>query len=403
MVLVDLPEGDADAPGLAPLGSDGGAQRFALQVVSEDANFWHPEQRVGTVRVGSAWPSDVTMEQAPALVGFDAHAWGRIAPAPDGGIVATWFHGDEAAGKPTGVRARHVDVAPWAPGAEHDVDTEGELAYGLSPGPGVSGGGFAGDGFAVPYRSVLPSLEVVPRVAVVDVDGNVVMTGVSIAAPRAYPGVPIDAVGIDGGYLVAAAFGECLPADLICVPDSTLVARFDAPSSVAVTAVYAAAPGQAPRRPALARFGDRVWLAWTEAPAGVDAAPRRVRLARLDGAGQAVGDEVLAEAVPISLGVQLGASDAGVAVAWGEIVDAMAPPTSSMHSRLVVHGRDDDGAQVGPPVVLATPSLAYAPAAPLTPTIAPRGFLLPFASTAGTGPEGPKDVVSLARVDCRWP
>lgn len=414
--LIAFPEGDADSPQMVVLdpGAASGPSgpqpaRVAYQAISEDANFWHPELRVASIHVDAAWPEGVQIVQPPVLAGVDAHAWGKIAAAPGagGGIGLAWFQGDLAAGLPAGLKFRPFDTTTWTPGADVFIDPTGSVTYGFQPGRAVSssGGDYDRDGYAVTWRGVMEDGNAEPRVAVLDTAGTVVIGPLSTAAPQAYPGRGSDVAWSGVTYLVATSFDYCAPGDLLCEPQSVVVARIrpsvGEPGGAleAAASIEAMSAGSVPRRPVIASRDGLTWLAWAENLPENDAAPRTVRLARLNPAGSLVGPvAVVSQAAHPTSGLSLAVTPLGVVLMWSEEDQPDLPPEMPGHSRLLVHHWDLEGESMGPPRVIPTTRFAYNPTPSAVALGHPRSLLVSWASAEETAV--PRDVTYLARLDC---
>jgi hypothetical protein len=414
--LIAFPEGDADSPQMVALdpGAASGPSgpqpaRVAYQAISEDANFWHPELRLASVQVDAAWPEGAQIVQPPVLAGVDAHAWGKIAAAPGagGGIGLAWFQGDLAAGVPSGLKFRPFDTTTWTPGADVFIDPAGSVTYALQPGRAVGSSGvdYDGDGYAVAWRGGLEDGNAEPRVAVLDTAGAVVIGPLLAAAPQPYPGRGSDVAWSGATYLVATSFDFCAPGDLLCEPQSVVITRIrPAPGELGgalevASSIAAMSAGSAPRRPVIASREGLTWLAWSESLPENDAAPRTIRLARLNPAGGVVGPVTVVsqEAHPTS-GLSLAATPLGLVLMWSEEVQPDLPPEMTGHSRLLVHHWNLDSESMGPPRVIPTTRFAYNPTPSAVALGHPRSMLVSWAGAEEAA--APRDVTYLARLDC---
>lgn len=403
--LVSFPEGNTDAPMMVTVnqGSSEAPARIAYQAISEDANFWHPELRVGALRAGPSWPNDVSFDHEPSLYGFDAHAWGAITASPVAAeeIGLAWYHADEAAGVPIGLKFRSINTTSWSSSQEVFVDPGGTVVYSFSRGPGVdTAGDFGGLGYAIAYRfDAGGSYE--PRVVIIDVQGNVVYGPVATAPPEEYPGRGAGVVWTGARYLVATGFDACSTPDF-CAPRSiTLSTLAPANKGSGVEVLWSIEASQstfAPRRPVLAARGDRVFVLWAEGLAEDDDGLRTVRLARLDGSGALLGEvETLAEGALILSPLQLNASPLGVVASWVEQGGDDGPPDQPGFTRVVVHHRDMAGAALGDPIVIQATEAANHPGPALAVTEVPKAL---WVSWAGIESEAGPDKTFLARFDC---
>src|SRR5262249_26066023 len=90
------------------------------------------------------------------------------------------------------------------------MSQNGTVAYALAPGPGVSGGAYAGLGYlAVWERNYYPAGSSEPRVAVLDAKGNTVLGPVTPSAPITSPGRPAHGAWSGSDYLVTTSFADC--------------------------------------------------------------------------------------------------------------------------------------------------------------------------------------------------
>ena len=390
--LLSFPEGDTDAPQMVVL--DGGAAgrpaRLAYSAISENANFWHPELRVGELSVGAEWPGGASITREPSLFGFDAHGAGLLVHGPGDTVALTFYHGDEA--NPN-VQARFafrtVDGASWNLGPEVVVDPAGTISYGLAHGE---------NGYLAAWRAdIEPTGDVAPRIALLDEGGQIVAGPVDVAAPEPHPGRAADVAWSGTTYLVATAFDDCEGQPEGCQNRSLVVRRLDETGTLTPASAIAAAAGLVPSRPALGAWGNEVWVAWMEAAS--DDAPRTIRLAQLDVSGALVGAPrtLSTETRPLlRLGVLV--SELGVVVAYPEVGDTRLPESEPGHARLVVHHGTslDDG--VAPAIVLPIPSLALGPRVTLAALDQPRGVLVSWAARSLTEE---KNVTWLGRFDCQ--
>jgi len=404
--FLSFAEGRTDAPQMAVLdpGAPDQIARVAYQAVSEDANFWHPEVRIESVSVGEAWPDGVTTAQAPTLYGFDAHAGAELARAPGAspGLALAFYHGDEASGSPAeGVKFRSFDPVRWTAGPESFVDPDGEAIYSLVAGRSVDAGQYQGDGYAAAWRGAFGD-NTEPKVAVLDATGAIVLGPIPVTLPEPYPGRATDVVWSGASYLVATAFGACTPGGPPCAPASMVVTRLQpSDGSLALaSSVSVIQAGNEPRRPAIAAYGDSIFLEWSERIPDDDEAPRTVRLARLDPSGELLGSpETLADTAHPTAGIALSATSAGVVVMWGEAGDLALPSSTPGHSRIVLHHRELSGAPVDPAMQIPCTAFASVPSLSAAALDHPRSLLLSWAATS----EDPNkvDMTFLARLDCK--
>jgi hypothetical protein len=320
-----------------------------------------------------------------------------------------WYHGDLAAGVPSGLKFRLVDPVAWSGGGEVFVDQKGTLEYGtvayaFAPGPGVSGGAYEGLGYlAVWERDYFPDGSSEPRVAVLDAQGNIVLGPLTPSAPIKYPGRPAHGAWSGSAYLVTTSFDACASGESLCSTSSVVVMRVDpAGKGLVVTAVVPALGAvAAPRRALLAPYQGSVWMTWTERDPSDASSPRTVRLARLDAGGQLAADPVtIADQVLPTTSLALTAGEAGVVVVWGEDGDKGLMPNLPGRSRIVVHHFDTQGAAAGVPITID--ATAFGLSGPVAAEIAwPRGVLVTWAASGL--PVGTPTRTFLGRLDCVVP
>lgn len=394
-LAADFPEGNANSPFVvATQSGEGGTAKIVLQAVSQDANFWHPELRLSRWAIGADWPGGATLEQGFTLAGVDAHASGRLGFLPGGRVGLAWFRGDEAAGLPSGLKFRPIEPDAWAFGDEVFVDEDGELPYAIAP-----FNGHPDTDWAMSYRGTLDDLTIETRVAIVSARGELVGPPIVVAGARDYPGVVAEPISTGERWLVAASFGACIPSDPVCEPNAVVVEEVATGDDTVISQVASfpvATAGHAPRRPALARDGDLVWIAWSETLPDDDLAPRRIVIAAVDASGAvAIPPRAIADGVIVNTGVQVAAGPDGPIVTWGGPGDAALPPESVGHSTYFVHHERASG----PPrtAQLPTTAFAYSAGSPAAELRSPRSVIVSWgANIAGQQRTG----VWLARLDC---
>jgi hypothetical protein len=408
--LIAFPEGDADTPLLAVIDPGDAADpsgprpaRVAAQAISQDANFWHPELRIAGLRIDVPWPDGATIEQAPVLAGIDAHAWGRIATAPDGGVGVLWYRGDEAAGKPAGLKFRLFDTTRWSGGPEVWVDPEGESAHALRPGKldGTPGGP---DGYVAAWRQS-PAFGPETRVAVLDPSGAIAMGPFATANTSDLAWRVTDAIWTGEAHLVAVPTMACTDDGPPCNPDSMNILRVVPPSGgdaggvELVSSIPLVSPGAEPRRPVFGRTATALWLAWSEKDPGDETAPRRMRLVRLDAAGNIAAEaETVAEGVVPAAALSVASSEHDLLLAWGEVANPDLGTGTTGHSRLVVHHRDGEGSPLDSPISIETTGFANNPSITMVAVDHPWSVIVSWASMEeGTGA---RSITYLSRLDC---
>jgi hypothetical protein len=408
--LVSFPEGNAASPDLALLapGSSDTSARILHQAVSAEATVWHPDLRVVDYDIGISWPGGVAAGHEPASAGADAHAGGRLAEAPwsPGTAALLWYHGDEASpAVQPGVKFRTLDGDTLAGGPEIFVDEDGEQAYALAPGMSVGGSdeGYLGDGYGAAWRHIADDQgHVSARVAVLAADGSVAAGPVAATPSGDYPGRSVDLAWSGSRYVVAVSHDavSCTGGDPPCAASSVMALELAPPGVVdahlEARATIPATAGLAPFRPRLARSGERLALAWSEALDMMAPSPRIVRVALLDGAGALLAEPTtLAHDVPLIAPLSVGAGELGFVVAWIERGDMSLPPSVPGFARLVAWHLSPEGVPDRAPVVIDVTD-AQSNLAVVT-ILAPRAALV---SWAGARAGGGSRVTYLARLDC---
>lgn len=390
--LLSFPEGNTDAPGMVVL-DGGGAERparVAYSAISEDANFWHPELRIGELSIGPDWPDGATITRQPTLFGFDAHAWGLLVGGPGDTVALAYYHGDEANPNVKAELKFHaVDTGSWTFGPEVGIDPAGALVYGLTRGEGS---------YAVSWRADVEGTgDSVARIGILDDGGQLLGPTLDVNAPEPYPGRSADVAWSGAEYLVATTFDGCEGQPAGCVDRSLVVKRVDPRGVLTNTTAIPALDGLVPSRPTVAAANGHVWVAWLEAAA--EDAPRTVRLAPLDAEGALASTPLTlaAKTQPIlRLGVLV--SELGVTVVYPEAGDTTRPQTEPGYARLVLHHvpAPDEAAQ--PAQVLPIPAIANGPRVALVALDHPRGVLVSWGAQSAA--EG-KNVTWLSRFDCQ--
>lgn len=371
--------------------------RVALQAFATGGNsLLHDDIRLARYVADDAAPAGISLELDPILAGIESHGWGNLALAP-GGLrdVALAWHGDPGGfGRPM---FRTIDFDTWSPGSTADLtqNGDGEAVLALAPGAstGAFGAGYAGNGYGVVWRDVLgPSNDSTrPVAAVLDAAGSVMIGPHEVSAASAYPGRSPSLVWSGTTYLLATAventsivISRIRPASGDAVDDSGI-------ESVAVLEVT---PNWFAGRPALARDGDVVRIAWLErAPAGSDLA--RIVTATLATNGELVAMGPEPTAVAPESRVAVHARNGAMALAWVEVGDAALPDDTPGRSRIVVQFENPDGSSAS----AAIPSPLFHDYG--APNILGRGA--PGTLLAVWGARSMKDghdVTYAARLDC---
>ena len=408
--LHSFPEGNADTsmlavidPGDATDPSGPRPARVASQAISEDANFWHPELRVAGLTVGADWPDGLVVDPPPTLVGFDAHSWGRTAVGAGGEVAVLWFHGDEAAGLPTGLQIRTFEVESWANGPAVFVDPGGSVAHALRPGK-LDGTPDGPDGFVAAWSSYAAVSAVEPHVAVMDGAGKIAMGPFAVPGADFYPRTYADVLWTGTTHLVAVGAMECPDFGPPCVSSAMNILRIVPPSDDSAGGVelvssipLVKADGEA-RRPSFARTAKAVWLTWSESEPEDQTAPRQQRLARLDFSGNVVGaPELLVEGLDTVTAMTSSATDTDLLIAWGELAKPDSNPASPGYARIVLHHRDAEGVPLDPPLSIDTTAFSNNPSISMVGLQHPHAMLVTWSSVAV---DGAKSITYLSRLDC---
>jgi hypothetical protein len=392
-------EGNTDSPLMAVIDPGGATTaRVGFAAVSEDANGWHPELRVAEVSIGPSWPTDTTITKEPVLWGFDAHAWGAMVEASgqNENLALAFYHADEASPNvQPAYKFRSFDTSSWSAGPEIAIDNLGSVSYGFTSGP---------NGYATTWRaSTVGASNTEPRLAILDVNGNVTQGPIAVGPPEPYPGRSSDVVWSGTRYLTATSFAGCDIAPAPCEKRSVVITTVQADGTLQLAAaIPALTESDVPRRALLSAFAGSAWVAWTEAPPppeeGSDTAPRKLRLAHLDENGALLGEPILltADAHPY-LSPTIHASAQGIIVAYPEIANPDLPESFVGHGRMRVHNVGHDGQVLQEPLDIDTTLFANGPHASLVTLASPRSTLVAWASRS---PEKQLFVTFLARLDC---
>jgi hypothetical protein len=323
-LIIKLADQHAEAPSVVTLhpGVTGAEEAsVAIQVFASGGNSYeHSSIKIARARVGQAWPEGIVLDQEPTLVGIESHGWGELTHGPASTLGLAW-HGDPGGhGRPM---FRTLDADSWSVGGTNDISPDGEAVLALAS-TGDSAPPMGMGEYAVVWRqpeygdSGTPTY---PNVAMLDANGNVIAGPYVAAASIDYPGRSPALVWTGTRYLMAESFGDCT--GVLCEPASVVVARLDplaggGPGGLTKTgSIVVAQTGQAPRRPALAAWGGRVWLAWFEGVQGADKVT--ARLARLDSDGVVQGSPVVvAKDVEPDTRMVLSAGPYGAVATWNE-------------------------------------------------------------------------------------
>lgn len=397
--MLAFAEGNTDSPLMAVI-DPGGTKtaRIGFAAVSEDANGWHPELRVAEVSVGPIWPTDTEITREPVLYGFDAHAWGAMVEASgqNGNLALAFYHADEASPNvQPAYKFRSFDTTSWSPGPEVAIDDAGSVSYGFTRSP---------NGYATTWRATaLGSSNTEPRLAILDVNGNVTQGPIAVGPPEPYPGRSSDVVWSGTRYLIATSFAGCDISPAPCEKRAVVITTPLADGTLQLTtAIPALTDGDVPRRALVSAFAGSVWVAWTEAPPppeeGSDTAPRKVRLAHLDEDGALLGEPLLltSDAHPY-LSPTIAATAHGIVVAYPEIANPDLPESFVGHGRMRVHNVGHDGNVLQQPLDIETTLFANGPHPSLVALASPRSVLVAWAARS---PEKQLFVTFLARLDC---
>jgi hypothetical protein len=405
-----FPEGGADSPALVVL-HPGAAEgpsgpevaRVASQARSNDANFWHPEIRIAELAVDLPWPDGVSMSHAPTLAGIDSHGWGRLAAGANGGLALFWHRGDEAAGLPTGIKLRAFDTTSWGSGAETFIDPEGYSPHEIRAAK-LDGTASGPPGYIASWTRWEAASALVAYVAVFDAAGSFTMGPVAVGAEEDSPRTFADVIWTGETHLVAVGATVCQEGGPPCSPGAMNILRLVPGSPMGdagvelVASIPLVSPEAFPRRPSFARTGNSLWVTWSEVDGAVEPPTRRMRIARLDPAGNVVGaPETLADGAAAGTSMISTGTESDLLIAWGEIVDESLPPGQVGHSRVVVHHRDAEEKEIDAPILVDTASFANQASLSIVGLQRPRAFLVTWAAYREDGLE---EITYLSRLDC---
>ncbi len=396
-ILLALDARHVSAPQMVVLdpGSASAPASVALQVFANASVSGIPDDiELARARVGGAWPSGVTIDRPPLLVGELALGFAQLAssPPPTGGLAIAWHREEIGVGTP---RFRAFDAATWTAGDVVVLATKGDSVLSLVSGP---------DGYGVVWRDLnAPGVgPVTALVALLDARGVVVRGPFAAAGPVDYPGPAPSLASVGGKYMVATGFKECGFGEIVCVARSVVVGTVGTSGIDRAAVIPTLDAATAPGRVALASFGDRASIVWSEGDPKDDKAPRTVRFVSLDGRGVPIGAPItLATGAHMITPASIASSEIGIVVTWAESGIVAIPQTSAGSSRVLVRHIGTDGKLAEPPIVVdATFVDAYGP--PTSATIgSPRGALVMWAGRSSR--DGDPDVAWLARVDCGEP
>jgi hypothetical protein len=410
VTLVSFPDRHATAPSMLVVDPGSDAQPASVAVAVFASSGWSglPDDiEIARARVGAAWPGGVALDRKPQLFGQFSLGWGELASS--GGALALAWHMDTVSiGEP---QFRAIDPATWTPRDAVAIASKGGAVVSLAAGKSVGAGGasWEGDGYAVVWRDLdAPNVGPVrPLVAILDASGAVVAGPAHLGGDEDYPGRAPMVAWTGTSYVVATAFKDCPGLDDICVARSVLFGRLALDGGLherRVASVGMLDPATLPGTAAMAAYGDRVYVAWTEGvvtdagDGATPSGPRAIRYAALDANAKPIGDAVTLEPSAHPAGsIALSASDVGVLVTWAESGPPVMPITSPGASQVVVRRIGHDGTVDRALRMAATAVDDYRP--PRTAAIAsPRGALLLWAGRNDT--DGLLDVTWLARLDC---
>jgi hypothetical protein len=360
--LVEKPSGEpiellrfqvnnANAPQLVVLdpGASGAAPRdavVAIEVFRSDGNdFPHPDIQIARASLGARWPGEVRLDREPQLFGVESHGWGEMVHAANADGVALAWHGDPGGqGRPI---FRMLDAPSWTQSALVDVAPQGEAVIALAAGAGARNGGYAGDGYAVAWRTIVGTSNARPVLALLDRNGHPQEGPYSIAGAAPYPGRPSSIAWSGETYLTATAFSGDCAGDPQCVARSVVVGAVHPTGAEAgriATAATFPAPMGGAASPHIASYAGITWVAWFEGNLDDMNGPRKVRVARVGARGERLADAMTVAdgAHPLSrMGIL--AAETGFTIGWIEDGNTALSDDTPGRSRLVlVHGSSND-------------------------------------------------------------
>jgi hypothetical protein len=377
----------------------------ALQVFANGSPTVPDDIEMARARVDAPWPAGITLDQPPSYLGDSPLGGAKLARSASGFAVA-WHRQNVGIGEPV---LRLVDSSSWTAQPDVVVAPRSDALLALTPGGtyDAKSGTFGGTGYCIAWRNVgAPGIGPTQAlVSVLDANGALVL-GPAIADDGAiYPGSYVALAWTGTEYLVAVSFRRCGVADPLCAPSTLLVATLvasgdgGAASLAPVVTFETLDPTTYPGQPALAAFGDRVWLAWSEIPdADGGRPPRTIRAVALGPDGRPLGAPItVATSVPAISSLALSAGDPGVVLTWAESGDPTLAQNQPGSSRIAVHRLDLVGAPVDAFSIDATFVDTLGPPTSI-PLAYPHGALLLWAGIAGT--QSYADIAWVARLDC---
>jgi len=373
MALIDA--GDSSTPA-----------RVALQgFISGGSSSAHPDIKLQRLTIAPPWPTGVNVDQPPMAFGVEAHGWGELARAPGGTreLAMAWYSDPGMVGY---TAFRVLDIDTWAAQSPVEVAPNGRPALALAPGSGLGPGGvgYEGYGYAIAWRELLDADEydTITAVGVLDLDGKVLLGPLWQGVQAPYPGYLPVITWSSRAYLIATALPDCGP-DEDCPPTLTVerlrpASSAGEPASLELT--WSRSNDMIPHRPALATYGDRTWITWTESE--IDSPGHHdLNVQELDAMGAPVGEAVLVDylIVPQSR-PKIAASDLGLTIAYATGGAGTEPDEPGYH-RIAVHQLDHDGtAMTSQPVRIDTTLFNdYGPPQAVA-LDHPRGLLLTWAA-----------------------
>lgn len=406
--LVQYPEGSASNVRLAVIDrgnqADNKPASIGYAAISDNANFWHPEFRVGEVILSSQDPKPVSLSQPMTLIGYDAHAGGILAAdaTNNHNLSMVFYHGDEANPNVVpGLRYVPFNTSSWASGAEVDIDSKGESLYSLIPGASVENNTFAGQGYGVLYRRYRDDSLLEPAFSVINSSGSVVAGPVGIASGEEYPG-KTGSISFNGKNYFAAVFNDkCDLSGPPCVEGTVSLFRIDASAAGLDLVHLAVTPptveGHTMGRPHIASFADNTWLLTTDYVADSVPLSYNLRLSKLDSQGMLVQGWTIAENVNAISAFTLSVNPYGVFVWWGENADTTLPSNIVGYARWVVLRFDPDGTLSQDPILIPITNIPASPRASVVAVDFPKAIAFGW---AGTPEQLSSDVGYMCQLNC---
>jgi hypothetical protein len=395
--VVSFPDRQVRSPSLVVI--DGGEPppaSVAIQVFAGGGDsVLHSDIQIARLAVSAPWPS-VVQEQAPMLLGIESHGWAEMAHAPGDldQIAIAWFSDPGFVGR---TAFRLLDVPSWSPGPPVDLSFDGSSALALVPGSGVGalGVGYEGDGYAVAWREPFDGdADTHAILAVLDVDGGVVLGPHVQALAAPYPGPSPSLVWSGASYLVATAHPDSLTFGV----ERIRPASGDALDDSGIEPVWTDERMGQPLRPSLATHGGRTWMLWREQKPEDPSGPRRLLLQELDPQGERLGPVRTLGEVRALGRAMLQAGRFGLTVVYAAHGDPLADDDQPGRSSIVVGQYDYEGTPMAPPIEIpATLVDLYGPPS-LVEIANPKALLV---SWAGHGVDSGLEEAYLAMLECR--